>query len=44
MVSLEDLNKEVGEAVDFVVYEGEKNGNPSTLVNLCSEKVAIKKR
>lgn len=39
MISIKDLNKEVGEAVDFVVYEGPINGSPSTLINLVTGEV-----
>jgi tRNA threonylcarbamoyl adenosine modification protein (Sua5/YciO/YrdC/YwlC family) len=44
MTSLEDLNSDIKNMVDFIIYEGEKQGNPSTLVHLDKEKVKIKKR
>jgi L-threonylcarbamoyladenylate synthase len=34
MTSLEDLDPKVKSKVDFIIYEGEKKGNPSTLVNI----------
>lgn len=44
MTSLEDLNPEIKTKVDFIIYEGEKKGRPSTLVHLEGEEVKIKER
>ena len=44
MTSLEDLNPEIRAKVEFIIYEGEKQGRPSKLVNLVGEKVEIKER
>ncbi len=42
MTSLEDLDPKIKEGVDFIIYEGEKKGQPSKIVNLVEGK--IKKR
>ena len=34
MTSLEDLNDEIKQGVDFVLYEGKKEGKPSKIVDL----------
>ena len=34
MTSLEDADKSILEAVDFVIYEGEKKGKPSEIIGL----------
>ena len=34
MTSLDDLDEGIGKGVDFVIYEGERNGRPSRLVDL----------
>jgi L-threonylcarbamoyladenylate synthase len=44
MTSLDNLDPEVSKGLDFVVYEGEKKGKPSTLVDLSKDKVKIKER
>lgn len=44
MTSLENLNDDIKAKVDFIVYEGEKHGNPSKLVHLEGEEVKIKER
>ena len=33
MISLETLDKDVEAGVDFMIYEGEKKGKPSTIIN-----------
>ncbi len=43
MTSLEDLDLEVQKGVRFIVYEGEKSGNPSKIINLVEgEKVIVR--
>ena len=37
MTSMEDLDSEIKSRVDFTVYEGEKKGKPSKVVNLISD-------
>lgn len=44
MTSLETLDPAIKNKVDFIVYEGEIKGRPSTLVDLTKEKIEIKKR
>jgi len=44
MTSLEDLNDSIKEGVDFVIYEGEKHGSPSTIIHYNEEDVKIKDR
>lgn len=39
MTSLEDLNPIIKEGVDFIIYEGEKKGRPSKIVNLVEGKI-----
>lgn len=42
MTKLENLDEDIQNGVEFMIYEGEKEGHPSTLVNI--EKEEIKKR
>ena len=44
MTSLDDLNESIKNKVDIIIYEGEKRGRPSTLVNLTKDKPAVLKR
>ncbi|MBN1275808.1 Sua5/YciO/YrdC/YwlC family protein [Candidatus Woesearchaeota archaeon] len=44
MTSLEDLHPRIKRGVQYCIYEGEKKGNPSTLVHLDQEEVKVKKR
>jgi len=37
MTSLEDLDSEIKSRVDFIVYEGEKKGKPSKIIDLTDE-------
>ena len=39
MTSLEDLDQAIEDKVDFIIYEGEKKGRPSKIVNLVEGKV-----
>lgn len=34
MTSLEDLDQEIAKKVDFIIYEGEKQGKPSEIIDL----------
>ena len=34
MTSLEDLDEGIKSSVDFIVYEGEKKGKPSKIIDL----------
>jgi L-threonylcarbamoyladenylate synthase len=44
MTSLDNLSSDIKKVIDFIIYEGEKQGSPSTIVNLSEAKVDIKKR
>ncbi|MCX6707199.1 MAG: L-threonylcarbamoyladenylate synthase [Candidatus Woesearchaeota archaeon] len=44
MVSEKDVNQDIAEGVDFIVYEGEKAGKPSTIINLSQGKPIIMNR
>lgn len=44
MTSLEGLDPEVGKHMDFVIYEGEKKGRPSDIIDLTKEETEIKER
>ncbi|MFC1801748.1 L-threonylcarbamoyladenylate synthase [Nanoarchaeota archaeon] len=44
MTSVENLDPEVKKGVRFIVYEGEKKGRPSKIINLAEKKTSIKER
>ena len=44
MTSMDNLNTDIKSGVDFIVYDGEKKGRPSTLVDLSKESEDIKER
>ena len=44
MTSLDDLDSEIKQHIDFILYEGEKIGRPSKLVNLSVPKTEIIER
>ncbi|MFT4297937.1 MAG: L-threonylcarbamoyladenylate synthase [Candidatus Woesearchaeota archaeon] len=44
MVSLETLSTDIKGKIDFIIYEGEKNGSPSSIIDLTQDKENIKKR
>jgi L-threonylcarbamoyladenylate synthase len=44
MTSLDNLDSEIRGKLDFVVYEGEKEGRPSTIIDLTKEPEAVQKR
>ena len=43
MTSLEDLDPEIKSGVDFLLYEGEKKGNPSKIVDLTGKVKVIER-
>lgn len=44
MTSLENLNAEIKNNVDFIVYEEEKHGRPSTIIDLSFNGAVVKTR
>ena len=44
MTSLENLNQNIKEQVDYIVYEGLKQGNPSTILDFTKTDVEVKER
>jgi len=44
MSSLENINDRIRAGVDYIVYEGTKNGKPSTVVNLLEGGEKVVKR
>lgn len=44
MTSLDDLDTEIKKKLDFAVYEGEKKGRPSKIINLTGEEPRVKER
>jgi len=44
MISIEDIDKDIKNKVDYIIYEGTKKGKPSTIVNLVRDKEEIKER
>src|SRR3989338_1036011 len=44
MTNLDDLDKPIANQVDFIIYEGEKEGHASTIINLSGEEPQIRER
>jgi L-threonylcarbamoyladenylate synthase len=44
MTTLDNLNLDIKNGVEYIIYEGEKKGRPSTLVHLEKDEIEIKKR
>ena len=44
MTSLENLNERIKAGVPYCIYEGEKQGNPSTLIHLNQEAIKVNVR
>ncbi len=44
MTSLENLSAKIKSKVEFIIYEGEKIGNPSKIIDLTKSKIEIIKR
>ncbi|MBI2144580.1 threonylcarbamoyl-AMP synthase [Candidatus Woesearchaeota archaeon] len=44
MTSVDDLDENIRHKVDFIVYEGEKKGRPSTIVKLFEKEVQVVER
>jgi len=43
MISIDDLDSEIKSMIDFIVYEGEKKGVPSRIVDLTDEEKVIER-
>jgi len=43
MTSLEDMDSSIGEAVEFILYEGQKKGKPSKIVDLAGNTKVIER-
>ncbi len=41
MTSIDDLDDRIKHHVDFIIYEGEKRGRPSQVINLAGEKIEV---
>lgn len=44
MTTIDDLDNNIRIGVDFIIYEGEKKGRPSKIINLTQEEVGVKER
>ncbi|MFA5141753.1 MAG: L-threonylcarbamoyladenylate synthase [Candidatus Woesearchaeota archaeon] len=44
MINLDTLSTDIKSKCDFIIYDNEINGKPSTIVNLAQEKATIKER
>lgn len=44
MTSLENIDDDIKMGVEFIVYEGEKHGRPSKIVDLTKEEIKVKER
>lgn len=44
MTSLEDLDDEIEERIEFIIYEDEKHGKPSKIIDLTGNKITVKER
>lgn len=44
MTTLDDLDSTIRNNVDYVFYDGEKKGRPSTMINLVGPEISIKQR
>lgn len=44
MTSMADLDNDLKGGIEFAIYEGEKKGKPSILVNLSKDKTEVKER
>ncbi len=44
MTSIDNLDRRISSKIEFAIYEGEKKGKPSTIVNLADEYIKIIER
>ena len=44
MTSLDNLDDRIKSHIDFIIYEGEKKGSPSTIVDLSKKDPSITER
>lgn len=44
MTDMDNLDPKIKSRMDYIIYEGEKNGRPSTIIHLDQEDIEIKER
>ena len=44
MTTIKNLDSDIKEKVDFIIYEGEKENRPSTIIDLSKDNIRISER
>ena len=44
MTTIDELDRNIAQKIDFVIYEGEKHGHASTIINLSGEELQVRER
>ena len=44
MISIDNLNADIKNSVDLIIYEGEKKGKPSSIIDLTKEEIKVVER